>query len=998
MKDPRRLCPGCMNEWAKPDQPCPVCGFIRNKYERAARWLPLYTVLERKIMIGKVIGEGGFGITYMGWDLNLEVRVAVKEYFPMGLATRETGQGRSCAISALPGARRDNYRQGLEKFMAEAQNLSKFYNLNGIVSVRDFFFANETAYMVMEYVDGVTLGAYLKNHGGRLSEQEVLTLLHPVMDSLKTVHASGIIHRDISPDNIMMTKDGRMKLIDFGAARFAGGNNERSLTIILKHGYAPAEQYQSRGNQGPWTDVYAICATMYRMITGEVPPGAMDRLHEDTLKEFKELGCKVSTKTAYALLDKGMAIRVQDRYQSMDELMEGLYGADHGRIRRKKKLTEKQKRLYIGVGAAAGGLCAVLLFWGILQAALPGGGQLPAAGTAVAGVDSAETAAGTAGMEPDGAGKTGSAGAQTGGMAASGQPSVDWKELEQLSAEELSEKQAQAKAAADGFAAAGWHLLSRKEDGTVTGGGTNHSGELEVGNWQDIASLSTGPNHTVGVKTDGTAVATGDTSDGKCAVDIWKNIVQASAGGTMTLGLHEDGTVTAAGSNAMGQCDVSGWSGVVQTAAGESHSLGLREDGTVEAAGDDSAGQCSGVQDWSGIVRLAAHGNVSAGFKEDGTVVLCGEADAMQEALSWKGVADIALGDGYIAGLLANGQVVTAGDTACLGAGTAGWSDIAAVAAGEGALFGLRADGSIVRTTYTCGTVSRENFTDLKKVVSGGGWLLGLREDGTVISWGVSGGLSGQTDVADWTDIADIAACDQAAIGVKTDGTVLVTGGGPDSGAAGNAQADRDVNAEDGSSGSGQTGAEEDWLEEIASWTGITQAAITDGIAVGLKEDGTVMSAAADGTVVSGTTAGFSEWTQIGSIAAGNGEIVGVRSDGTVLSNRRTLSVSGAQSAAVGGDYVATVLSDGTVDVSGISGGAANVYSWKDIVQTAAGAEHTVGLKSDGTVVAAGANENGQCEIGSWTDVAYIAAGDYYTIGVKNDGSLLIAGKLPGEF
>ena len=997
MKDPRRLCPGCMNEWAKPDQACPVCGFIRNKYERAARWLPLYTVLERKIMIGKVIGEGGFGITYMGWDLNLEVRVAVKEYFPMGLATRDTGQGRSCAISALPGVRRDNYRQGLEKFMAEAQNLSRFYNLSGIVSVRDFFFANDTAYMVMEYVDGVTLGSYLKSHGGRLSEQEVLALFHPVMDSLKTVHAAGIIHRDISPDNIMMTKDGRMKLIDFGAARFAGGDNERSLTIILKHGYAPAEQYQSRGNQGPWTDVYAICATMYRMMTGEVPPGAMDRLHEDTLKEFKELGCKVSTQTSYALLDKGMAIRVQDRYQSMDELMEGLYGTGRGKIRRRKKLTEKQKRLYIGIGAAAGALCAGLLFWGILQAVLPGRAQLPAG--AAAGADSigtagAGTAGGAAGAGQDGAGASGGAGGPNGsapngntqaGEGASGQPSVDWKALEQLSAEELSEKQVQAKAAADGFAAAGWHLLSRKADGTVTGGGANHSGELDVGNWQDIASLSTGPGHTVGVKTDGTAVATGDTSDGKCAVDIWKNVVQASAGGTMTLGLHEDGTVTAAGSNAMGQCDVSGWSGVVQTAAGENHSLGLREDGTVLAAGDDSAGQCGGVQDWSGIVRLAARGNVSAGLKEDGTVVLCGEMDAMQDALSWKGVADLSLGDGYIAGLLANGQVVTAGDTGCLGAGTAGWSDIAAIAAGEGSLFGLRADGSIVRTSYSCGTVSREAFAGLSKVVSGGGWLLGLKEDGTVISWGVSGGLSGQTDVADWTDIMDIAACDQAAIGVKTDGTVLVAGGGADAGGAEDAAGGADASS-DG------------WLEEIASWTGITQAAVTDGIAVGLKEDGTVVSAAAAGTVVSGTAAGFSEWTQIVSLAAGNGEIVGVRSDGTVLSNRRTLSVSGAQSAAVGGDYVAAVLSDGTVEVSGISGGAANVYSWKDIVQTAAGAEHTVGLKSDGTVVAAGANENGQCEIGDWTDVAYIAAGDYYTIGVKTDGSLLIAGKLPGEF
>ena len=471
-------------------------------------------------------------------------------------------------------------------------------------------------------------------------------------------------------------------------------------------------------------------------------------------------------------------------------------------------------------------------------------------------------------------------------------------------------------------------------------------------------------------------------------MDIWKDIVQASAGGTLTLGVHADGTVTAAGSNAMGQCDVSGWSGVVQAAAGENHSLGLCEDGTVLAAGDDSAGQC-GVQDWTQIARIAAYADVSAGLRTDGTVVLCGEADAMQDALSWKGVADISLGDGYIAGLLADGQVVTAGDTACLGTGTAGWSGIAAIAAGEGVLFGQKTDGSIVRTSYSGGTVSREEFAGLSKAVSGGGWLLGLREDGTVISWGVSTLDRVLTDVADWTDIADIAACDQAAIGVKAD---------RDRAGAGGSQAgEADVaGAEDAAGGAGVS--PDCWLEEIASWTGIRQAAITDGIAVGLKEDGTVVTAISEERSASAAALNAADWTDIQSVAAGYGRDCGREARWNPCFHR--LDLSRYQRGAVrssGRRLHSAVLSDGTAAVYGISGGAANVYSWKDIVQTAAGAEHTVGLKSDGTVAAAGANENGQCEIGDWTDVAYIAAGDYYTIGVKNDGSLLIAESCPAS-
>lgn len=265
----------------------------------------------------------------------------------------------------------------------------------------------------------------------------------------------------------------------------------------------------------------------------------------------------------------------------------------------------------------------------------------------------------------------------------------------------------------------------------------------------------------------------------------------------------------------------------------------------------------------------------------------------------------------------------------------------------------------------------------MTRVVSGGGWLLGLREDGTVISWGASGGLEGQTQVEDWTGIVDIAACSQAALGIKEDGTVLVAGSC----------------SGDGADGRETSGGASDWLEEIAGWSGIRQAVITEDLALGLREDGTVAAAGALAENLN-----LSEWTQIDFLAAGNGEAVGVKEDGTVLSTKRTLNSTAAATAAVGGDYVVLVSEDGSAQVSGTNGGAANVYSWKDIVQAAAGKNHTVGLKSDGTVVAAGANENGQCEIGGWTDVVYIAAGDYYTLGVQSDGALLIAGKLPGEF
>jgi len=206
-----------------------------------------------------------------------------------------------------------------------AKTLAKFRNLPGIVSVTDFFYTNETSYIVMEYIEGMTLKAYLAESGGKLPADRVFDMMKPVMFSLDKVHLGGMVHRDISPDNIMIDSNGFVKLLDFGAAREFTDSGNRSLSVILKHGYAPEEQYRSRGVQGPWTDVYALCATVYRCITGVTPLESNERLIGDELRAPSELGAEIGRAREAALM-KGMAVMQRDRWQSMNGLYEILYG------------------------------------------------------------------------------------------------------------------------------------------------------------------------------------------------------------------------------------------------------------------------------------------------------------------------------------------------------------------------------------------------------------------------------------------------------------------------------------------------------------------------------------------------------------------------------------------------------------------------------------------------------------------------------------------------
>ena len=320
-------CPHCMYHFDEPKDDttsvCPSCGKELNEQNNAFQ-LPIGTMLAGRYYIGKSIGQGGFGITYIGLDIKLDLKVAVKEYFPQGLVARLSTYSNELTITA--GDEQNVFEKQKQRFISEARILAEFEEDPNVVRVRDIVAENNTAYIVMEFIDGITLDEYRKQHGN-LTFPEAFLLLKPVIESLGRIHSKGLIHRDISPANLMITNvDQHIKILDFGSASDFEPNEDISRSVILKPGYAPAEQYNRHGVQGPWSDVYALCATIYRMITGVVPENAFERLGMDALKRPSELGAVISPE-AEAVLMCGMAVQPGQRISSMGDLLDAFESA-----------------------------------------------------------------------------------------------------------------------------------------------------------------------------------------------------------------------------------------------------------------------------------------------------------------------------------------------------------------------------------------------------------------------------------------------------------------------------------------------------------------------------------------------------------------------------------------------------------------------------------------------------------------------------------------------
>lgn len=320
-----RRCLNCMNEFSIPDggahikYQCPHCMHIEGTPQKEIYHLKPGTILAERYVIGTVLGFGGFGVTYKAWDNTLGTVVAIKEHFPSGLVQRVAGEN---SVIIYDGNRRIEYYVGLNRFLDEARNMAKFEGKSNIVNVENFFKENGTAYIVMEFLDGMSLKDYLKKENGKIGWENAVSIMLSVMDAVEELHKASILHRDISPDNIFICKD-RIKLIDFGAARFSDTDKEITRSVILKMGFTPPEQYRNKSKQGPWTDIYAIAATMYRLITGKMPDESTNREEVDNLIPPSKLDSQIPEYVSNAIM-KGMALNHELRFKNIDEMRNAL--------------------------------------------------------------------------------------------------------------------------------------------------------------------------------------------------------------------------------------------------------------------------------------------------------------------------------------------------------------------------------------------------------------------------------------------------------------------------------------------------------------------------------------------------------------------------------------------------------------------------------------------------------------------------------------------------
>ena len=813
-------CPGCM-EIKSGGAVCEHCGFDESR-QNAPHQLQIGTVLQDKYLVGRALGQGGFGITYLGWNRYLDTKVAIKEYYPSVFVDRNTAH--DTTVTCRTEQMEEHFTENRVRFLREAKVLAKLKEVPQIVSILDFFEANNTAYIVMEYLQGYDLKSFVRKMGGRLSPTQTFNIMRPVMAALAQVHEAGLVHRDISPDNIMLQPDGSVKLMDFGAVRSVhNAAVDKELTeatqAIVKHGFAPLEQYSATGAIGPWTDEYALCATMYYCMTGKVPQNVHDRLEEDKDVDWDSI--EGLTETQREILRKGIALRAKDRYRSIREMMDALFAQPKPvpqpepeppkpKPEPPKPEPAKPGKKKKGIALLAAAVCAAVALVIILGV---GSGKPP--------------------TEPE---------------SAHIPPQIE-EGHEMISAGD-------------------YHTVGLKADGTVVAVGDNEYGQCDVSGWKDIVAVSAGFIHTVGLKADGTVVAVGDNFHGRCDVSGWRDIVAVSAGEWNSVGLKADGSVVAVGYCGNGQCNVSDWQNIVAVST-EGHIVGLKADGTVVAVGENEYGQCN-VSGWrdiripgeaatepepEGIAFETQRDTISAGYfntvglKADGTVVAVGYNNYDQcDVSGWSDIVAVSAGYSHTVGLKADGSVVAVGSNEYGQCGVSGWTDIVAISAGDLYTVGLKADGSVVAVGYNeNGQCDVSGWSEIVAISAGGACTVGLKSDGTVVA--VGSNVFGMCNVSGWSEIVAISAGGACTVGLKADGTVVAVG----------------LNTEGQSDVSG-------WKDIVAISTGVIHT-------VGLKSDGTVVAVGSNAY----GECNVSGWRDIVAISVGGNHTVGLKADGTAV-------------------------------------------------------------------------------------------------------------------
>ena len=1011
-----KRCDSCFREYE--GAVCPHCGGAQN----APHQLQPGTLLQGRYKLGRVLGQGGFGITYLGWDTLMNMTVAVKEFYPTGTVFRRTELSRN--VRCDNEAMEPHFEYSKERFLREANALVRFKDIPEVVDILDLVKENNTTYIVMEYVRGVDLAKYIQMKGGRLGVDETFRILKPVMEALAKVHRGGIVHRDISPDNIILDPMGGAKLLDFGAVRAVEDPDvdkglNKSTEAILKQGFAPIEQYNTRGSLGPWTDEYAMCATVWYCLTGKVPVEASIRVSEGIDPDWGSIpGLPMHQQKA---LEKGFSCRAKDRYRSLDELLADLFPTAADRVpvslpypaetppfsapSTTKKLpgqeeSAKKRKKPGTVGWVLGAVAVLTILFAVAGAIFS-----PANAYRRAEKLLAENRLGEAAI---------AFGKISGYSDARERSLAIW--------ETITPK--------DTISAGNVHSVGLRTDGTAVAAGYPE-GECDISGWYDLVEISAGGEYTAGLKRNGTVVAVGRSHTTWLDVSDWTNIVAISAGHNHLVGLKDDGTVVAVGDNGFGQCDVDKWSDIVAISAGEQYTLGLKIDGTVVAVGVDSHRQLQ-VGGWSNIVAIDAGSCLSLGLRADGTVVAAGSqytANGPYDVSGWSDIVAVSAGSDHAVGLRADGTVVAVGDDFHGVCDVSGWADIVAISAGWDHTLGLRSDGTVVAVGYDeDGVCDVDSWSEIRQpqdtvpaeigvrpmapgeeeayalaeallaegrlaeaaiafgklagaadararsleiwdmiaareVITGGDeHSAGVRADGTAVA--MSRNSLGECDVNGWSDIVAVSSGTSYTVGLRADGTAVATG----------------VN--------------EAGKCDVGEWTDIVAISAGHLHTAGLKADGTVVAVGDNGS----GCCDVDDWSDIVAIGAGEQFTVGLRSDGTVVAvgsnfNGQLQVDDWSNIVAIDAGLGLTVglKADGTVVATG--DGWYDVSGWSDIVAVSAGSGHIVGLRADGTVVAVGDDSRGQCDVSGWSDIVAVSAGWYHTLGLRSDGTVAAVGR-----
>lgn len=354
----KNLCESCFSEINS--ERCPFCGFDPERYKPTPQVLPCGSILMGRYFVGRVIGKGGFGITYLAYDVKEEKKSAIKEYFPTELAVRSS---RGPQVNVIKGSE-ELFKKGSEKFYNEASFLSNFNSQPNIVNVYEFFYENGTVYFTMEYLEGCSLKDHVRKNGC-ISSDYAVYIAREVCAALRAVHSKNVLHRDISPDNIMLCRNGAVKLIDFGAARQVYPEGSQLLSVILKPGFAPIEQYQRKGKQGPWTDLYALSGSLFYALTGEVPDDPMTRLENDKTYENNVYGIDDAL---WTVIRKASSLSISERYQNTDEFITALgsYDANKYSVMQaqndvKANKSDKKSKLIVTLLSAAAAVLILIM-------------------------------------------------------------------------------------------------------------------------------------------------------------------------------------------------------------------------------------------------------------------------------------------------------------------------------------------------------------------------------------------------------------------------------------------------------------------------------------------------------------------------------------------------------------------------------------------------------------------------------------------------------------